>query len=167
MEVNSTNNKSFQLTENGRQLGELIYESSFTQMKAEIKLLNSEVYNIVPVGFFETSINVTKDGNKIASLSMSWNGKIIITFQDDSEYALKFKGIFHSQVFLENTDKENIMWFEPHFNLTGGRLDHTITYDIKNEKVSKDYLLILLGVFSTNYFIATISGANSGIYGVI
>jgi hypothetical protein len=43
MEVNSTNNKSFQLTENGRQLGELIYESSFTQMKAEIKLLNSEV----------------------------------------------------------------------------------------------------------------------------
>jgi hypothetical protein len=148
-------------------LGELIYESSFTQMKAEIKLLNSEVYNIVPVGFFGTSINVTKDGNKIASLSMSWNGKIIITFQDDSEYALKFKGIFHSQVFLENTDKENIMCFEPHFNLTGGRLDHTITYDIKNEKVSKDYLLILLGVFSTNYFIATISGANSGIYGVI
>ena len=51
MEVNSTNNKSFQLTENGRQLGELSYENLFTQMNAEIKLPNSEVYNIVPVGF--------------------------------------------------------------------------------------------------------------------
>ena len=167
MEVNSTNNKSFQLTENGRQLGELIYENSFTQMKAEIKLPNSEVYNIVPVGFFGTSITVTKDGNKIASLSMSWNGKVIITFQDDSEYALKLKGIFQNQVFLENTKKENIMCFDPHINWTDARLNHTITYDIKNDNVSKDYLLMLLGVYSTNYFIATISGANSGIYGVI
>jgi hypothetical protein len=101
MEVNSINNKFFQLTENGRQLGELIYENSFTQMKAEIKLPNSEVYDIVPLGFFGTSITVTKDGNKIASLSMSWNGKIIITYQDDREYALKLKGIFQNQVFLE------------------------------------------------------------------
>ena len=167
MEANSTNNKSFQLTENGHQLGELIYENSFTQMKAEIKLPNSEVYNIVPVGFFRTSITVTKDGNKIASLSMSWNGKIIITFQDNSEYALKLKGIFQNKVLLENTVKENIMCFEPHFNWSDARLNHTITYDIKNDNVSKDYLLILLGLYSTNYFIASISGANSGIYGVI
>lgn len=167
MEANSTDKKTFQLTENGQQLGELIYENSFTQMKAEIKLSNSEVYKIVPVGFFGTSITVTKDGNKIASLSMSWDGKIIISFQDNREYALKLKGIFQSQVFLENTNKENIMYFEPHFNWTDVRLNHTITYDIKNDNESKDYLLILLGVYATNYFIATISGANSGIYGVI
>jgi len=166
MEANSTNNKSFQLTENGFQLGELIYENSFTQMKAEIKLSNSEIYKIEPVGFFETSITVTKDGNKLASLSMSWNGKIIITFQNNREYALKLKRIFQSQVFLENTNKENIMYFEPHFNWTDTRLNHTITYNINNNE-AKDYLLILLGVYATNYFMATISGANSGIYGVI
>jgi hypothetical protein len=163
MEVNSINNKFFQLTENGRQLGELIYENSFTQMKAEIKLPNSEVYDIVPLGFFGTSITVTKDGNKIASLSMSWNGKIIITYQDDREYALKLKGIFQNQVFLENTNKENIMCFEPHLNWTDARLNHTITYDIQNDNESKDYLLILLSVYATNYFISCMSGANAGI----
>jgi len=52
---------------------------------------------------------------------MSRNGKIIITFEDDIEYALVLKGIFHNQVFLENTDKENIMCFEPHFNWTDAR----------------------------------------------
>jgi hypothetical protein len=163
MEVNSINNKFFQLTENGRQLGELIYENSFTQMKAEIKLPNSEVYDIVPLGFFGTSITVTKDGNKIASLSMSWNGKIIITYQDDRQYALKLKGIFQNQVFLENTNKENIMCFEPHLNWTDACLNHTITYDIQNDNESKDYLLILLGVYATNYFISCMSGANAGI----
>lgn len=167
MEVNSTNHTSFHLTENGCQLGELIYENSFTQMEAEIKLSNSEVYSIAPVGFFSTSITVTKDGNKIANLSMSWNVKIIITFQDNSEYALKLKGLFQNQVFLENTNKENIMCFEPHMNWTDARINHTITFSIKNGNASKDYLLILLGVYSTNYFMATISGANSGIYGVI
>lgn len=167
MEVNSAKNKSFKLTENGHQLGELIYENSFTQMKAEIRLSNSEVYNITPVGFFGTSINVTKGGTTIASLSMSWNGKIIISFQDNREYALKLKGVFQNQVFLESTNMENIMCFEPHFNWTDVRLNHTITYDIKNNNESKDYLLILLGVYATNYFIATLSGANSGIYGVI
>jgi hypothetical protein len=167
MEANSTNNKSFQLTEDGSQLGELVYENSFTQMKAEIKLPNSEVYKILPAGFFGTSITVTKDGNKFAKLSMSWDGKIIITFQDNREYALKLKGIFQSEVFLENSNKENIMYFKPHFNWTDTRLNHTITYDIKNGNESKDYLLTLLGIYATNYFIATISGANSGIYGVI
>lgn len=167
IEVNSINNKSFQLTENGRQYGELIYENSFTQMTAKIKLSNAEVYNIDPVGFFETSINVTSDGEKIAELSMTWNGKIIITFQDDKEYALKLKGIFQNKVFLENTNKENIMCFEPHFNWKDARVKHTITFDTKNDNQPKDPLLILLGVYATNYFLATISGANSGIYGEI
>lgn len=167
MEVNSTNNKSFRLTENGHQLGELIYENSFTQMKAEIELSNSEVYIVEPVGFFGTEITVTKDGKKIASLSMSWNGKIIITFDNNREYALKLKGIFQNQVFLENTNKDNIMCFQPHFDWSAARLNHSITFDIENDKESKDYLLIILGVYATNYFIATLSGANSGIYGLI
>lgn len=167
MEAKSTDKRTFQLTGKGRQLGELTYENSFTQMKADIKLQGSEVYKIVPVGFFGSTITVTKDGNKIADLSMSWNGKVILTFQDGREYALKLKGVFQNKVFLENTNNENILCFEPHFNWTEPYLNHTITYDIKNESEAKDYLLILLGVYATNYFIATISGANSGIYGVI
>ena len=167
MEAKSTDKRAFQLTDNGQQLGELTYENSFTQMRADIKLPASEVYKILPVGFFGATIIVTKDGNKIASLSMSWSGKIIITFQDNREYALKLKGVFQNQVFLENTNHENIMCFEPHFNWTEPYLNYSITYDIKNESESKDYLLILLGIYATNYFIATISGANSGIYGVI
>lgn len=167
MEIKSTDKKTFLLTDKEQQLGELIYENTFIQMNAHIKLSNSEVYKISPVGFFESTITVSKDGKKVADLSMSWNGKIIITFQDNREYALKLKSIFRNQVFLENTSNENIMCFEPHFNWTNSYLNHTITYDLKNENEIRDYLLILLGVYATNYFIATISGANSGIYGVV
>ena len=162
MIANSKDRKTFLLSDNGQILGELNYETPF-YLKAEIKIPNTKTYKLAPEGFFGTSVAVTKDGNKIASLSMSWNGKIIITFQDEREYALKLSGLFQSQMILENKNQDKVIQFEPKFNWRDFYCKYVITYDGTNEKEPKDNLLLLLGVYAANYFIATISGANSGL----
>jgi hypothetical protein len=162
MNAHSKDRKNFQLLDNEQLLGELIYDTPF-YLKAEIKMPNAKTYKLAPVGFFGTSVAVTKDGNKVASLSMSWNGKIIITFQDEREYALKLSGLFQSQMILENKNQEKVIQFEPKFNWRDFYCKYDIDYDITNTNEPKDSLLLLLGVYAANYFIATISGANSGL----
>lgn len=162
MNAHSKDRNTFLLSDNDQLLGELIYDTPF-YLEAEIKMSNTETYKLAPVGFFGTSVSVTKDGNKIASLSMSWNGKIIITFQDDREYALKLSGLFQSQMILEDKNQQNVLQFEPKFNWRDFYSKYDITYDITNDKEPKDSLLLLLGVYAANYFIATISGANAGL----
>ena len=161
MEANSTDKKTFQLTEDGKQLGELIYENLFF-LKAEIKLQNSELYELAPVGFFGTSIAVTKNGNKIASLVMTWGGQIVITFQDGREFVIKLNGLFHNKYTIENKDGEKLIQLEPKFNWRAFHYNYNITYSIENDNRPADNLLILLGVYAANYFVATISGANAG-----
>lgn len=162
MNAHSVDKKAFQLTDNDQLLGELIYEHLF-YLKAEIKLSNAEAYRLAPVGFFGSNIAVTKDGNKVANLTMSWNGQIIITFQDDEEYALKLNGFFHNKYILESRSKEKVIQFEPKFNWRKFHYNYNVTYDITNDNEPKNILLLLLGVYASNYFIATISGANAGV----
>ncbi len=157
MEAKSTDRKTFQLIEDGQQLGELIYENLFF-LTAEIKLANSEIYEIKPVGFFGTIISVTKSGTEIANLKMNWRGQIVFNFHGGQEFVLKAKGIFHTKYIVENKDEEKLIQFDPKFNWSKFNCNYDITYD----KKPQDILFVLLGVYASNYFIATMSGATSG-----
>ena len=88
MEAKLINKKTVQLTGNGQQLGELIYENLF-RLKARIKLQNSDLYEIKPVGVFGTSITVTKNGMEMANLQMNWRGQIVFSFQGRSRICSK------------------------------------------------------------------------------
>lgn len=157
MEAKSIDKKAFQLVENEQLLGELVYENTFLS-KAEIKLPNSKTYQIKAVGVFRTTTIVTKNGIEIANLKMNWRGQIFIAFQDGQEYVLKGKGMFYSKYVIENTDQEMLIQFEPKFNWRKFRYNYTVTFDKKPE----DILLILLGVYASNYIISSMSGAASG-----
>ena len=157
MEAKSTDKKTFQLTENAQQLGELVYENLFF-LKAEIKLTNSELYEVKPVGIFGTSITVKKNGTEIANLKMNWRGQIVFSFQDGQEFVLKAKGMFHNKYIIENKDEEMLIQFDPKFNWSKFNYNYDITYDKKPQNI----LLVLLGVYASNYFIASMSGAMSG-----
>ena len=157
MEAKSTDKKTFQLSENGQLLGELIYESLFSH-KAEIKLTNSDLYEVKPVGVFSTSITVTKNGREIANLKMNWRGQIVFSFQDGQEFVFKAKGTFHNKYIIENKDEEKLIQFDPKFNWSKFDYNYDITYD----KKLQDILFVLLGVYASNYFIASMSGAFSG-----
>ena len=157
MESKSTDKKTFQLTENEQHLGELVYENLFF-LRAEIKLANSELYEVKPVGIFSTSIIVTKNGTEIANLKMNWRGQIVFSFQDGQEFVLKAKGMFHNKYIIENKDEERLIQFDPKFNWSKFNYNYDITYD----KKPQDILLVLLGVYASNYFIASMSGAIAG-----
>lgn len=153
MEANSTDQKTFQLVDNGKQLGEIIYKSIFS-FSAEIKLATSDVYEIKSVGFFGTSIAVTRGGADIATLNMNWRGQIVIAFQSGQEFVLKAIGTFYNKFVIEDKDEKKIVLFDPTFNWSKWHYNYTITYDEKPQ----DILLVLLGVYASNYFIATMSG---------
>ncbi len=157
MELKSTDKRTLQLTEKGLQLGELIYESMFS-LKAEIRLTNSDRYEIKPVGIFGTIITVTKNEIEIANLKMNWRGHIVFTFQDGEEFVLKAKGMFYNKYIIENKDQEKLIQFDPKFNWSKFDYNYDITYD----KKPQDILFVLLGAYASNYFIASASGAMSG-----
>ena len=111
MEAKSTDRKTLQLTENGQQLGELIYENLLSFLKAEIKLTNSDLYEVYPVGVFGTSISVIKNGTEIVNLKMNWRGQIVFSFQDGQEFVLKAKGISKSYEGKKVIAPQR--WFQP------------------------------------------------------
>ncbi|MER0439945.1 hypothetical protein [Emticicia sp. W12TSBA100-4] len=154
MEAKSTNRKTFQLTENGQLLGELIYES-IVSLKAEIKLPNSDIYGIEHIGIFDTSINVTKNGAEIAKLAMNWRGQIEFNFHDGQEFILKAKGFLGNKFVLENKNEEKLIQFDPQLNWNKLNYNYDITFDNKPQTI----LLVLLGVYAANYFMASMSGA--------
>ena len=158
MEANSIDKKTFQLVENGKPLGELIYENIFFS-KAEIRFEDSEIYQINPVGFFKTSSIVSKNGKEIANLKMNWRGQIVISFLEGEEFVLKGKGIFHDKYTIENNDKKKLIQFDPKFNWKKFRYNYSITFN----KNPQDILLTLLGVYASNYIISSMSGVGSGI----
>ncbi len=157
MEAKSTDKKTFHLIENDEQLGVLIYESLFF-LNAEIKLTNSEVYKIKPAGLFQTSIAVTKNEIEIADLKMNWSGQIVFTFQDSQVFVLKAKSLFHTKYTIENSQKEKLIQFDPKFNWNKSYYNYDITCNEKRQ----DILLVLLGLYASNYFIAIMTGANAG-----
>lgn len=154
MEAKSTDKKTFQLSENGQVLGELIYESLFSH-KAHIKLSNEDLYDIKPLGIFSTSIVVSKKDTEIANLKMNWRGQIVFSFQNGQEFVFKANGMFYNKYIIENKDEEKLIQFDPKFNWSKFSYNYDITYDNKPQ----DILFVLLGVYASNYFIASMSGA--------
>jgi hypothetical protein len=153
MEAKLTNNKTLLLSENGQQLGELIYENLLF-LKAEIKLKNSALYEISPVGIFGTKINLTENGTEIANLKMNWRGQIVLAFNDGQEFILKSTGAFKQKFIIEDDAHEQIIQLDPQFNWRKFQYN----YDITNNKIPQNNLLILLGVYASNYFTNCMAG---------
>jgi hypothetical protein len=154
MTIECTDNKTFRLTDNDQLLGELAYKSLFSY-KAEITLPNSEHYDIKSVGFFGTSIGVTKNETEIANLKMNWKGQIVMTFQDEQEFVFKAKGVLHNKYVIENKEEEELIRLDPKFNW--GKFNYN--YEISYDKKPQDNLFILLGVYAANYYIAAVAGS--------
>ena len=157
MEAKLANRKTVQLTESGQQLGELIYENLF-HLKAKIKLEDSDLYEIKPAGIFGTSITVTKNGTEVANLQMNWRGQIVFRFQSGKEFVLKAKGLLQEKYMLENSNEEKLVQFDPKFNWRKFDYNYSISYEKPQEA-----LLILLGIYTCNYFIASMSGGFAGL----
>ncbi len=151
MEIQCTNKKTFELTDNSEKLGQIIYEGVFS-LKATI-IVGSDTYKITPKGIFATTISVTKNDIEVANLMMNWKGHVVISFQNEEEFILKATGTFQNKYVLEDKNQQKLMLLNPDFNWSKFDYNFTITYDNKPQ----DLLLVLLATYSANYYIAAIS----------
>lgn len=154
MKIECTDNKTFQLTDIENLVGVLVYKNLFSH-KAEINLRNSDHYDIESVGFFGTSIAVTKNETEVVNLKMNWKGQIVMTFQDGQEFVFKAKSVFHNKYVIENKEEEELIRFDPKFNW--GKFNYN--YDISSNKKPENILFVLLGVYAANYYIAAVAGS--------
>ncbi|MFZ1789967.1 MAG: hypothetical protein WAT92_16740 [Saprospiraceae bacterium] len=161
MTANSIDKKTFQVSDNDQFLGELIYENLFYQ-KAQIKMANSTMYQIKPVGIFQTSIAINQNEAEVAQLVMNWSGEIVISFTDHRAYVMKMNQFYFGKYILENKSQEKILQIEPQFDWRSFHNQKDINYHITENDHAKDPLLLLLCVYATNFFISSASGANAG-----
>jgi hypothetical protein len=133
MKIECTDKRTFQLTDNGQSVGQLTYKSLFSY-NAEITLPNSDHYQIKPVGFFGTSITVTKNETEIANLKMNWKGQIVMTFQNSHEFVFKAKGAFLDKYFIENKEEEKL-YSLTHILIGVNLLTTMIFLTIKSQKI--------------------------------
>ncbi|MFT3793093.1 hypothetical protein [Flavobacterium sp.] len=157
MEAKSTNRRTFQLLENEQILGELAYENLLF-LKATITLGDATPYEIKPVGLFGTSITVTQNKTEIANLQMNWRGQIVFAFPNKQQLVLKPKGLLNNSYVIENSEKEILFQFHPRFNWS----KFNCHFDITHYKEPEELLVVLLGVYASNYLIAAMAGTTAG-----
>ena len=78
----------------------------------------------------------------------------MLTFQDGQELVLKAKGLFNSQFVVENKDGAPLIQLDPTFNWRKFHYNYDITYAEKPQNM----LVVLLGVYASNYFLASMAG---------
>jgi hypothetical protein len=86
---------------------------------------------------------------------MNWRGQIIFTFHDGRDYVFKAKGSFDNKFVIEKKTGEKLIQFNPEFTWKSFDYNYEITYD----ENPPDLLLVLLGVYASNYSIAAMLGA--------
>jgi hypothetical protein len=152
MNVECTDNKTFQLLDDGAVLGTLNYKNLLS-FKAEISLPGTGVYDIKSVGFFGTSITVTKNEIEIAVLQMNWKGQIVMNYRNE-EFLFKAHGVFNDRYIIENKAEEKLIQFVPKFKW--GKMQYN--YDISYSQKPDDSLFVLLGVYASTYYVTAMSG---------
>lgn len=160
MKAYSNDGKTFNLTDGDHWIGEIVYENAFFY-RAEIKLSEPLGYSIKPVGTFDSGFVLSQGDTEVASLAMTWNGKIVISFHHGKEYALKLSHFFSGKFVVENALGEPVAALEPQFDWKAFHYSYDLQYDITPGQAGSPLLLILC-VYAANFFIACMSGANAG-----
>ncbi len=158
MKIQYTDKKTFDLTDGSKKLGHLTYESLFSfkanAMVGDANYVGNDTYQITPIGVFNATIAVTKDGKEVASMQMNWKGHIIISFQNGQAFIFKATGAFLNKYVLEDQDQQQLMLLNPDFNWAKFSYNYSISYDHKPQ----DILLVLLATYAANYYVAATSG---------
>ncbi len=152
MKAESTNQKTFELTDGSEKLGELSYDNLFS-FNALIITAKEGNYELKPTGVFSSEISVTKNGEKVAILKMNWKGHVIMSFQNGEEFILKSTRVFFNKYVVENKDQQQLLLLDPNFNWSKFNYNYTISYDTKPQNI----LLVLLAIYAANYFIASMT----------
>jgi len=152
----SNNTKEFELTNNTELIGKLIYKSWF-KFDAEMVLTNSRHYQVVPKGFWGSTIEV-KDGEQVMlQFQMSWNGTIVIqtNFQEkEKNYVFKHRGIFKEAFVLTDTEGAELLVMKPTVKWKKLTYEYHITTADAFDAIPQKEILLVTALHCANYYMS-------------
>ena len=158
--ANSKNSQNFELSIDGKKIGELIYKKWYS-FQAEILMNNGKQFLLEPKGFWDSKIELKEGTNTILDFKMGWKGIVIRTFFNKKEetYLLSLKGILRSKFILFDTDKRELMAAETDFKWNNLNYDYNIETSSDFEKLKNKELLLLTILHCINYYITIVLAA--------
>jgi|SRR5574343_832150 hypothetical protein len=136
------NKSNFIWLRNDKVLGNLSFSGN-SNLEAQIKISDTELYEVKPYGWFGQKIKITKDSNTICELkSTFWQSKMIISFKKE-KYILSSKGFF-SNFFVLKDEKSEIL-FELRFSRNINNFKAVINHKNHNKEISD--LVKMLAVY--------------------
>ena len=136
------NNTNFVWLRNGEIIGNLSFYKG-SNHEAQIKIIETELYEVKPYGWFGQKIIVTKGSNTICELKSNfWQSKMIISFAKE-KYLLSSKGFF-SNFFVLKDEKSEIL-FELRFSRKIDNFKAVINHKNYNKEISD--LVQMLAVY--------------------
>ena len=155
--TNSTNSKNFNLTFENQSIGALIYKKWYS-FNAEISIVEGKTYQLEPVGFWNSKIELKDGEKKLLEFKMSWKGIIIKTFFENEQksYLLKLKGLLSNKFILIDTDNKELLAAETDFKWNKLNMDYNIETTNELENLPNKELLLLTILHCINYYMTMI-----------
>ena len=154
MKVTCKDSKNFELFDNEEKLGSLNYNTWFSY-NADLEVGSNEKYEVKPTGLLGATFAVYKNDEQLATFKMNWKGQMTLTFKDGKEFVFKRKSMLNSKYVIENEKEHEVIQFIPCFDWTKFKYSYDIFYNDK----ARNILLVLLGMYCSNYYIAISGGA--------
>jgi hypothetical protein len=156
--ANSTKSSHFSLTMDNVQIGELKYTKWYS-FKAEILLADNSLYQFEPKGFWNSIIELQKEGKTLLEFEMGWKGIVIKTHFNGNErkYLLQLKGLLSNKYLLIDTDEKELLAVDCDFKWTKFNFDFHIETSNEFDKFENKKLLLLTTIHCINYYIAFVS----------
>ncbi len=157
-EVKATDTKKFTLTAADLEIGTLQYENWFS-FKADIVLADGTTYQVVPKGFWGTTIELKKDDTVLLNFKMNWSGNIVIKMLDDekNDFIFKPEGLLKSSFFLLDREERELIVIQPDFQWSKLNYNYTLSTGDEFGRLAYQEMLLLATVYCVNYYMALVT----------
>ena len=138
------------MNEREEPVGSMDYPGWFPS-KARITTKEHYVYELAPVGFWQTTIAIKKDGIPYAELKRHWFNSITISFENGKPYAFRRKGIFSGNYILVDDEQREMARIGTKYKWSTWRFEYEI--DVHENNLDKDVNAVLpfLLIYYTRY----------------
>ena len=121
-------------------------------------IVEGKTYQLEPVGFWNSKIELKDGEKKLLEFKMSWKGIIIKTFFENEQksYLLKLKGLLSNKFILIDTDNKELLAAETDFKWNKLNMDYNIETTNELENLPNKELLLLTILHCINYYMTMI-----------
>ncbi|GAB3341613.1 hypothetical protein GCM10027299_55960 [Larkinella ripae] len=159
-QAKSTNALSFELTQDDEMIGKLTYKNWF-QFTAAIDLANHSTYQMIPKGFWGSTIELKGGDTVLLKFFMNWNGSITLqTYFNDhqQEYSFKHRGVFKESFLLIDQDATELLVMKPHVKWINLNYEYQIQTSDVFASLPRKEILLLTCVHCANYYMSIMAG---------